>query len=178
MKILEGILFTNASWHSRINLPHGYIKRSQEANRLLSINCQSNWYLFFPQKKVSSTNCHYNKLLPYPSSIWTPQGFPLWNYRMEFPSKVTIWPNPPIKSKSPHQSPPNFLSSLSKFYSFPIFLSNGTLKSKLSGKTLSIIPELASFSCTFFSLNSTTELNMWLKSMAVSSLTFLNIFWR
>ena len=90
MKILEGILFTNASWHSRINLPHGYIKRSQEANRLLCINCQSNWYLFFPQKKVSSTNCHYNKLLPYPSSIWTPQGFPLWNYRMEFLSKVTI----------------------------------------------------------------------------------------
>ena len=51
MKILEEILFINASWHSRIQLPHRYIKRSEEGNSLLCINCQGNWYTFFPQKQ-------------------------------------------------------------------------------------------------------------------------------
>ena len=90
MKILEEILFINAFWHSRIQLPHRYMKRSEEGNSLLCINCQGNWYTFFPQKQVSLTNSFHDKLIPYPYRIWAPQDFPLWKDRMEFPFQVTI----------------------------------------------------------------------------------------
>ena len=129
---------------------------------------------FSHKNEVSSTNSFHNKLHPYSSPIWTPQGFSLRKNRIEFPFQVTSWLNLPIKSKSSHHSPPSFLI-LIKVLLLPYLLWNGTLKSKVSVETLWIKPEFASFSCTFFPLNIRTELNMWLKSMAVSSLTFLKI---
>ena len=128
-KVLEGILFINAFLAPMIKLLHEYIPGTKKWESELGYFVLTFKALFFSHKKeISSTNSLHNKLLPYPSPIWTPQGFPLWEDRRDFLFSQNL-------TKSPHHSPSNFLIlAINVLLLTPIFPWNGSLKSKVSGE--------------------------------------------
>ena len=121
MKILEGILSINASWHLVLSYLMDIYKEVRKWIGYFVLTIKVTRTHFSHKNEVSSSNSLRNKLLRYPSPIWTPQGFLSWKDRMEFPFQVTIWPNPPIKSKSPPHSHPNFLILTIKVSLLPYF---------------------------------------------------------